>query len=116
MANEDLTEDLKALLISSSVDGVLVNTGQTEFSIEAISTSEDFIMPEAESLTVLYEHPYIRLYRTEDQLYMVGTVSLPGKSVSADIFLIKHINESFLRNIAFDSEGEAPFSYGRTPF
>ncbi len=109
VANEDLTEDLKALLISSSVDGVLVNTGQTEFSIEAISTSEDFIMPEAESLTVLYEHPYIRLYRTEDQLYMVGTVSLPGKSVSADIFLIKHINESFLRNIAFDSEGKLLF-------
>jgi signal transduction histidine kinase len=107
--DENLTEGLKALLKSSSVDAVLVMNGQQEFSIEAISTSEDFIMPESDYLKLLYEHPYIRLYRTDNNLYMIGTVSLAGEKGPAGIYLIKHINESFLKNIAFDSEGRILF-------
>jgi len=100
---------LSHFLTATSVDAVIVKSGGTAYSIEAISTSPDFRLPPVDNLTVLYDHPYIRLYRIEDQFYMMGTLRLESLDRPSDIFLIKHVNDSFLKNIVFDTGGRVVF-------
>ncbi len=98
-------ENLTLSMRSSNVDAVIVRSGAEVFTIEAISTTGDFVLPSADALLVFYPHPYIRLYRIDGQFYMVGAISLKEYSPVKDVFLIKHINGSFLRNIAFNNRG-----------
>jgi len=99
-------DDLSALLTSSSIDAVILRREKTLYSMSAINSSPDFILPPGEELDVLYPHPYISLYQLKDQCYMIGTVSLKHLSRETDVFLIKQINDSFLNNIVIDSDGK----------
>lgn len=109
LRSDSLTEELTDFLKSSSVDAVIVKTESSSFSIEAISSPEDFILPPSEPLQILYNHPYIRLYSIHDQFYMIGTISLFSGDNPVNIFLIKHLNDSFFKNIVFDTGGRVIF-------
>jgi len=98
-------EDLSALLTSSSIDAVILKREESIYFMSAINSSPDFILPPGGALKVLYTHPYISLYQLKGQCYMIGTISLKSQSQETDVFLIKHINDSFLKNIVVDSDG-----------
>ncbi len=102
-------EDISTLLISTNVDAVVVRSEVGSFNIETISTSEDFILPDSDELKIYYEHPYMRLYLIQENLYLVGVTGVDYPEGSFSIFLIKHINDSFLKNIIFDTRGRVIF-------
>lgn len=107
--SEITEEDLNSLLTSTGIDAVVVKSEELNFSIEAINSSPDFVLPSGEELSNLFNHPSIRLFNIRGQFYMVGILYLQELSSPAEIYLIKHINDSFLKNIVFDTDGRILF-------
>jgi len=97
--------ELSALLTSSSIDAVILKRDDKIYSMSAINSSPDFVLPPGEELEVIFPHPYISLYQLKGQCYMIGTLTLENFR-ETDVFLVKHINDSFLKNIVIDSDGK----------
>ncbi|MDA3958607.1 HAMP domain-containing sensor histidine kinase [Oceanispirochaeta sp.] len=101
--------ELKSLLTSSNIDAVIIKTEDGNYSMTALNTSPDFILPPVEDLSVVYNHPSISLYQMKGQFYMIGIINLSSLSGNTEIYLVKHINDSFLNNIIFDKDGRILF-------
>ncbi len=98
-------EKIEDLLQTSRIDGVLVRNSKTEHFL-AVNPSEDFVAPPPGELKILYNHPAIHLFRLQGRLYLVGGMTLPLEK-GYEIYLIKHISGSFLKNIVLDADGRA---------
>ncbi|MDC7235206.1 MAG: ATP-binding protein [Spirochaetales bacterium] len=102
-------EELNTLLTSTGIDAVIVNGRNFGFTIESINNSPEFVLPDSHELHNTFNHPSIRLFQIKGQFYMVGTILPEGLNTPVDVYLIKHINDYFLRNLVLDTHGQILF-------